>query len=101
MAQATFIHKGEQVDYTPGADVRAMFELPRWVIKAGRVIVENGEIREDVEGKVLHVEPNYDPAAVPDIQEWFEAYYTIQFANYPVEPEYLSQREVVPCGSGP
>jgi formylmethanofuran dehydrogenase subunit A len=27
---------------------------------------------------------------IPDIKKWFEAYYTIQFANYPVDPHYLS-----------
>ena len=27
---------------------------------------------------------------VPDIEEWFEAYYTIQFANYPVDAHHLS-----------
>ena len=27
---------------------------------------------------------------VPGIRKWFEAYYTIQFANYPVDPEYIA-----------
>src|SRR5438105_8023193 len=30
--------------YTPGQDKKAMFELPRYVLKAGEVIVEQGEI---------------------------------------------------------
>src|ERR1700736_2535077 len=33
--------------YTPSADKRAMFELPRFVIKAGEIVVEQGEIRQD------------------------------------------------------
>ena len=37
-----------------------MFELPRFVIKSGRVIVEQGEIREESYGKTLHVAPEYD-----------------------------------------
>src|SRR5207302_9176611 len=32
--------------YTPSADKRAMFELPRYVIKAGEIVVEQGEIRQ-------------------------------------------------------
>jgi len=85
--------------YTPSADKRAMFELPRFVLKAGEVIVEQGEIRKDVYGKTLHVTPAYDSGVVPDIKKWFEAYYTIQFANYPVDASYLSNGgTAVECG---
>jgi formylmethanofuran dehydrogenase subunit A len=84
--------------YTPGADIRAMFELPRFVLKAGEVIVEQGEIRKDVYGSTLHVQPAYDEGLLPDIQKWFEAYYTIQFANYPVADSYMDHGgRVVPC----
>jgi formylmethanofuran dehydrogenase subunit A len=76
--------------YTPQQDRRAMFELPRIVIKAGDVIVENGEVRKDAYGRTLHVSPTYDHDRLADIKNWFEAYYTIQFANYPVDPAYLS-----------
>jgi formylmethanofuran dehydrogenase subunit A len=81
---------GDVTVYTPGADRRAMFELPRYVIKAGEVVVEQGEIRKDLYGKTLHVAPGYDEGVLPDIKKWFEAYYTIQFANYPVDDSYLS-----------
>src|SRR5712692_3535918 len=75
--------------YTPSTDKRAMFALPRYVLKAGRLIVEQGEVREDLYGRTLHVTPEYDEGVLPDIQKWFEAYYTIQFANYPVDDHYL------------
>jgi formylmethanofuran dehydrogenase subunit A len=85
--------------YTPGADKKAMFELPRFVIKAGEVVVEQGEVRKDVYGKTLHVAPGYDEGALSDIKKWFEAYYTIQFANYPVDDHYLAHGGVtVACG---
>jgi formylmethanofuran dehydrogenase subunit A len=71
--------------YTPGSDKRAMFELPRYVIKGGEVVVEQGEIRQERYGKTVHVAPGYDEGLVPDIKKWFESYYTIQFANYPVD----------------
>src|SRR5260370_19775805 len=67
--------------YTPGADKKAMFELPRFVIKAGEVIVENGEIRREAFGQTQHVAPAVDNVALAGIQKWFESYYTIQFAN--------------------
>lgn len=76
--------------YTPSSDRRAMFELPRMVIKAGEVVVEQGEVRRDAYGRTLHVEPEYDEGVLPDIEEWFESAYTIQFANYPVDPSYMT-----------
>ncbi len=39
--------------YTPHENKQQMFELPRYVIKSGRVLVEEGEIREDHLGKTL------------------------------------------------
>lgn len=77
--------------YTPSADKKAMFELPRYVIKSGQIIVEKGDIRRDWEGTTLHVEPSYDAERMPDIKKWFEAYYTIQFANYPVDNGHLAR----------
>ena len=36
---------------------------------------------------------------LPDIKKWFEAYYTIQFANYPVDAGYLANGgKLVDCG---
>src|SRR5262249_27532776 len=89
---------GDVTVYTPGADRRAMFELPRHVLKAGEVVVEQGEVRKDLYGKTLHVAPAYDEGVLPDIQKWFEFHYTIQFANYPVDGSYLSHGgTVVEC----
>ncbi|MGF1578602.1 MAG: formylmethanofuran dehydrogenase subunit A [Gemmataceae bacterium] len=86
--------------YTPGEDKRAMFELPRYVIKDGEIIVEEGEIRKDTIGASLHVSPEMDDGVIPDIQKWFESYYTIQFANYPVDEHMLSRGGIrVDCHS--
>jgi formylmethanofuran dehydrogenase subunit A len=76
--------------YTPGDDKRAMFELPRMVLKAGEVVVEKGEIRLEVYGPTLYADTAIEAADVGDIKKWFEAYYTIRFANYPVDESYLS-----------
>ncbi|MBA4019981.1 MAG: formylmethanofuran dehydrogenase subunit A [Pirellula sp.] len=85
--------------YTPDADQETMFALPRFVIKAGRVIVEQGDIREETYGKSLHIAPAFDPGLVPDIARWFEDHYSIQFANYPVDASYLHSPEIVGCGN--
>ena len=76
--------------YTPGVDKRAMFELPRLVLKAGQIVVEKGEIRREVYGPTLYANTVVEEADIADIKKWFEAYYTIQFANYPVDESYLS-----------
>lgn len=75
--------------YTPDDNQQTMFELPRYVIKAGEILVEQGEIRETRFGKTLHVAPDYDPGIEPDIAEWFERYYSVRFRNYPVSLDYL------------
>jgi formylmethanofuran dehydrogenase subunit A len=91
---------GDVAVYTPNTDRRRMFELPRWVIKAGELIVEDGEIRREVYGRTLHVAPAQDEGALADIRKWFESYYTIRFANYPVDERYLAHGStVVPCQS--
>jgi formylmethanofuran dehydrogenase subunit A len=86
--------------YNPDADIQRMFELPRYVIHAGEVIVEDGELRSTRNGRLFHVAPTYDESAVDHIRDWFERYYTIQFHNYPVEEHYLREHEVVPSSVG-
>ena len=75
--------------YQPRDDIQKMFEIPRYVVRAGRVAVEDGEIREPVDGQLHYVEPEYDPDCLPDIREWFEANYSIQFNNYPIAEHEL------------
>ena len=70
--------------YTPDPNPETMFALPRFVIKAGRVLVEQGEIREESFGKTLHVAPAYDREVETDIRDWFEGAYSIRWRNYPV-----------------
>jgi len=76
--------------YTPSPDRQAMFQLPRYVLKGGELIVEHGEIRREVFGRTLHVAPQYDEGVLPDIENWFERYYTVQFENYPVDEHYMA-----------
>jgi formylmethanofuran dehydrogenase subunit A len=84
--------------YTPHENKEVMFELPKYVIKSGQILVEDGEIRETYLGKTLHVAPDYDRSVETDIADWFEQYYSIRFSNYPVTESYLHAPEQVPCG---
>jgi len=60
------------------------------------MIIEDGELRADHEGRVLHVAPEYEASIEDVIRPFFEDYYTIQFDNYPVAEQYLHKHEVVP-----
>ena len=82
--------------YEQKVDKEAMFSTPRYVIKSGQIIIEDGDFRADHNGKLLHVAPAYDPQISETIRPFFDEHYTIQFENYPVGEEYLREHEVVP-----
>jgi len=83
--------------YTPHENKEVMFEMPRYVLKAGQMIIDEGELREPIMGKTLHVSPEYDPEIETDLAGWFEQYYSIAFRNYPVTDDYLPDNEVIAC----
>jgi formylmethanofuran dehydrogenase subunit A len=70
--------------YAPGDDKERMFGMPRYVIKTGEVIVDDGEVRSTTFGHTLHVEPDYDEGVVPAIAEQFERWSTVEFPNFAV-----------------
>jgi formylmethanofuran dehydrogenase subunit A len=70
--------------YQRGEDVAEMFTLPRYVIKGGVVVVEEGQLRRAPEGGRLHVRPGFDEAVVPRLRKYFEDNATVRFEHYPV-----------------
>jgi formylmethanofuran dehydrogenase subunit A len=70
--------------YSRNADLAAMFSTPRYVIKDGVVIVEEGQLRRAPAGRRLRVAPGYDDAVLPDLRRHFDRYSTVAFDNYPV-----------------
>ncbi|WP_020468500.1 formylmethanofuran dehydrogenase subunit A [Zavarzinella formosa] len=77
--------------YTPGRDIKAMFEMPRMVLKAGEIVVERGELKTTPFGPTIHVQPGYDDLLENNLRPWFEKNYSMSFANYPVSDLYLSR----------
>jgi formylmethanofuran dehydrogenase subunit A len=75
--------------YTPHENRETMFALPRYVIKSGVVMVEEGDIRQETTGRTLYVAPDYDRGIEPQISDWFDQYYSVRFRNYPVSDDYL------------
>ena len=84
--------------YAEQDDKEEMFRVPRYVIKDGQVIIEDGEFRADHEGRLLHVAPGFDPGIEKTLRPFFDDYYTIQFDNYAVGEEYLHEHQVIPSG---
>jgi formylmethanofuran dehydrogenase subunit A len=85
------------VIYEQDPDVLKMFGHPRYVIKAGEIVIEDGDIREAPQGKEFLVKPPCDPATDEYIRPLFEDHYTMSFENYPVEFERLEHPELRDC----
>ncbi len=83
--------------YQPDKNQQTMFELPRYVIKAGEVLVDGGELREPAGGKTLYVAPPYDPAIEADLARHFQRYYSVRLANYPLADAELGPAEATAC----
>jgi formylmethanofuran dehydrogenase subunit A len=83
--------------FNDSPDVAHTFAYPRYVIKAGEVVLEEGEIRKTVEGKGILVRPVYDEKVEAFIRPLFQQYYTMSFDNYPVEMERIDHPDVRPC----
>jgi formylmethanofuran dehydrogenase subunit A len=85
--------------YNNTKDVARMFAYPRYVIKGGEVVIEEGEIRKVVEGKGILVRPTYDPKVEEFIRPLFQQYYTMSFDNYPVEMNRIEHPDIRPCNT--
>lgn len=82
--------------YSPDADVRRMFTLPRYVIKAGEVVVDDGELRFAPEGRTLMVAPEVDSASREEVESALLRESSIHPANFRVSDGELGRAVVVP-----
>jgi len=84
--------------YHENPDGELMFRYPRYVIKGGEVVVEEGDLKSSVEGRQFVIEPQFDPAIEDYLRPLFQHYYTMSFENYPVEMERVEHPAVTECG---
>ena len=75
--------------YQEDADREEMFAAPRYVIKGGQVIVEDGELRHAPAGELLRVAVDYDAEIANTLRPLLEAHYSVQPASYPVREPWL------------
>jgi formylmethanofuran dehydrogenase subunit A len=71
-----------------------LFTYPRYVLKGGVVVVEEGDVRAVTDGKEFIVRPEFDDGTEDYLRPLFEKAYTISFANYPVEEERVKGADV-------
>jgi len=72
-----------------------LFSYPRYVLKGGEIVVEEGDVIGGSEGREFIVRPEYDAAIEAYIRPLFQQAYTISFDNYPVALERLRHPEQV------
>jgi formylmethanofuran dehydrogenase subunit A len=75
-----------------------MFATPRYVLKGGVGVVEEGQLRRAPPGSRLHVRPAYDRGIEQDLRGFFDRWSTIAFDNYPVAPLRAAPRAVAAAG---
>jgi formylmethanofuran dehydrogenase subunit A len=75
--------------YERGEDAERMFAAPRYVLKGGTLVLEEGELRRAPAGTTLRARPSVDPGAGERLREAFEERYSIRLDNYPVPAELL------------
>src|SRR5579872_6461682 len=83
--------------YHERPDGEFVFRYPRYVIKSGQVVVEEGDIKNTNEGREFVVQPAYDESIETYLRPLFQQYYTMSFENYPVELDRLERAEVRTC----
>ncbi len=83
------------VIYEEDDDVQRMFGHPRYVIKQGEIVIEDGDIRETPEGREFLFKPSYSPDTEEFIRPLFEDCYTMSFENYPVELSRIERADVI------
>lgn len=86
--------------YHENPDGDRMFRYPRYVIKGGEVVVEEGDIKHCSNGREFVVRPNWDPSVEEFLKPLFQQHYTMSFENYPVSLDRVEHAEVRPLTPG-
>jgi formylmethanofuran dehydrogenase subunit A len=70
--------------YSVMDNVVEMFATPRYVVKGGVLVVEEGQLRRAPGGRRLHVRPEFDRRIESGLRRYFDQYATVSFDHYPV-----------------
>ena len=78
---------GDIAIHAPDADKQRMFALPRYLIKGGTIVLDDGDLRAAPEGTTRSLRPEFDPEIVPEVAAWFERDSSIRLANFVLEED--------------
>jgi formylmethanofuran dehydrogenase subunit A len=76
--------------YSPDDDKRRMFALPRWVVKGGEVVVDDGELRSAPGGSTLYAGLDVDPAARAELEARLAREASFHPANFGLKVDDLA-----------
>jgi formylmethanofuran dehydrogenase subunit A len=86
--------------YHDRADREEMFATPRYVIKAGELVVEEGDLRRADDGLLLCTHAEFDPDVDRVLEPLFGDRYTVAFEHYPVrDPALREPARIVEAGT--
>jgi formylmethanofuran dehydrogenase subunit A len=72
-------------------DREEMFATPRYVIKGGELVVEEGDLRRVDDGVLLSCDTAFDPGVGELLEPMFADRYTVSFEHYPVRDPALRE----------
>jgi formylmethanofuran dehydrogenase subunit A len=85
--------------YDDRTDREEMFATPRFVIKGGHVVVEEGDLRRVDDGVLLSSRAGFDPDVNGVLEPLFGDRYTVAFEHYPVrDPALREPAQIVEAG---
>ena len=85
--------------YDDRTDREEMFATPRFVIKGGHVVVEEGDLRRVDDGVLLSSRAGFDPDVSSVLKPLFGDRYTVAFEHYPVrDPALREPAQIVEAG---
>ena len=76
-------------------DREAMFSVPAYVFKDGRLVVRDGRLIEVVWGATHSLRPDHDPGIEERLRDHFERYHTVRLGNF-----RISDAEIEDGGQG-
>jgi formylmethanofuran dehydrogenase subunit A len=82
---------GDVTIYHDRDDREEMFATPRYVIKGGELVVEEGDLRHAHDGVLLSARAAYDSAIDRVLEPLFGERYTVAFDHYPVRDRALRE----------
>lgn len=82
--------------------VRKAFSNASYTIKDGKIVVKDGEVVQNVDGRTIwiNVETDGRVQVEQDMKSRFKQYWTVEYDNYPVHDHYLKVPEEITVKAG-